>query len=230
MLSYSFTSMASAKDGAQLAGVKAVQPGHPLRGALRIAPALNQPDAETRDIPAPGTVWLDERLTSALGVNVGDEIGLGNSRFRVAAVLTFESDRGANFFSLLPRLMMHADDLPATGLIQVGSRVTYRLHIAGETQAVGSFQKWAQSRLQRGRVAGRHQQRPARGAQRAGAGAEVPAPGGAAGGGAGGGGGGPGGAPLHAAPHGRLRRDALPGRAGSPRSRACTSSSSCCSG
>ena len=150
VLGYSFTSMASAKDGAQLAGVKAVQPGHPLRGALRIAPGLNQPDAETREIPARGTVWLDERLTSALGVSAGDEIGLGNSRFRVAAVLTFESDRGANFFSLLPRLMMHADDLPATGLIQVGSRVTYRLHVAGETQAVNGFQKWAQSRLQRG--------------------------------------------------------------------------------
>ncbi|HWS11374.1 MAG TPA: ABC transporter permease, partial [Rhodocyclaceae bacterium] len=36
--STSFTSMASSESGAQLAGVKVVEPGHPLRGSLRIAP------------------------------------------------------------------------------------------------------------------------------------------------------------------------------------------------
>lgn len=145
--SWSFTSMVSSDSGAQLAGVKAVQPGHPLRGSLQIAPGLNQPGAVTRSIPEPGTVWLDERLCSALAVKPGDEIGLGDSRFRVAAVLTFESDRGTNFFSLLPRLMLNAGDLPATGLIQVGSRVTYRLHVAGEPPQVAAFQRWAQARL-----------------------------------------------------------------------------------
>ena len=44
------------------------------------------------------------RLASALGAKVGDTVGLGASRLRMAAVLSFESDRGANFFSLLPRL------------------------------------------------------------------------------------------------------------------------------
>jgi putative ABC transport system permease protein len=148
--SLSFTSMASSEAGAQLAGVKVVEPGHPLRGGLRIAPGLNQPDQATREIPASGEVWLDERLTSGLGVKPGDEIGLGRSRFRVGAVLTFESDRGANFFSLVPRLMMRADDLPATGLVQVGSRITYRLHVAGEPEAVTAFQAWARPRLGKG--------------------------------------------------------------------------------
>ncbi len=125
-----------------------MQPGHPLRGALRIAPGLEPARRrDAFDIPAPGTVWLDERLCLRPRRQAsGDEIGLGDSRFRVAAVLTFESDRGANFFSLLPRLMMHADDLPATGLIQVGSRVTYRLHIAGEPPAVAAFQQLGASR------------------------------------------------------------------------------------
>ncbi len=148
--SWSFTSMASGAAGAQLAGVKAVQLGHPLRGALRTAPGLNQPDREVRDVPARGEVWLDERLTSGLGAKVGDEIGLGSARLKLSAVLTFESDRGANFFSLLPRLMMHADDLPATGLIQVGSRVVYRLHVAGEPKAVAAFRDWVKPRLERG--------------------------------------------------------------------------------
>ena len=150
VVSTTFTSMASHGESAQLAGVKAVEAGHPLRGAIRIAPGLNQPDAAAPGIPAPGELWLDERLASALGAKVGDRIGLGASTFRMAAVLSFESDRGANFFSLLPRLIVNAADLPATGLIQPGSRVVERLHVAGEAGAVAAFDAWARPRLKRG--------------------------------------------------------------------------------
>ncbi len=114
------------------------------------APALNVPDAEARDTPRRGTVWLDERLTAALGAKVGDVVQLGSARLAVSAVLTLEPDRGVNFFNIAPRLMMHADDLPATQLIQVGSRVTWRLHLAGEAKAVAAYQKWAEKRLGRG--------------------------------------------------------------------------------
>jgi putative ABC transport system permease protein len=146
----SFTSMASSADDAQLVGVKAVSEGYPLRGTLRTAPALNAPDAVTHEVPAAGTVWLDERATSALGVHTGDMVGVGSLRLRVAAVLTFESDRGANFFSIVPRLMLNAADLSASGLIQEGSRISYRLHLAGEDAAVRGFASWLRPQLARG--------------------------------------------------------------------------------
>jgi len=149
-VSVTFTSMASVGEGAQLAGVKVVEDGHPLRGVIRTAPGLNQPDAPAPGIPAPGELWLDERLASALGAKVGDSVGLGAMRLRMAAVLTFESDRGANFFSLLPRLIMNVADLSASGLVQPGSRVFYRLHVAGEVRDVAGFDAWVRPRLQRG--------------------------------------------------------------------------------
>ena len=148
--SASFTSMATLGEAAQLAGVKVVEDGHPLRGSIRIAPGLNQPDAPAPGIPARGELWLDERLASALGARVGDVVGLGASRFRMAAVLSFESDRGANFFSLLPRLVINAADLPATRLIQPGSRAFHRLHVAGDPAEVARFEAWTKGRLQRG--------------------------------------------------------------------------------
>ncbi len=150
VVSASFTSMATLGEGAQLAGVKVVEDGHPLRGSIRIAPGLNQPDVPAPGIPARGELWLDERLASALGAKVGDVVGLGASRLRMAAVLSFESDRGANFFSLLPRLIINAADLPATQLIQPGSRAFYRLHVAGDPAEVAGFERWAKGRLQRG--------------------------------------------------------------------------------
>ena len=148
--SISFPSMVSAAQGSHLAEVKAVAAGYPLRGRLRIAAALHGVDAETQSIPAPGTVWLDERLCSALAVGPGQELLLGKLRVRVAAVLTLEPDRGVNLFSLAPRLLMNSDDLAATALIQPGSRVTYRLHLAGDSASVEDFKTWAQPQLQRG--------------------------------------------------------------------------------
>lgn len=148
--SVSFPSMTAANGSNHLADIKAVEPGYPLRGTLRTARALNQPDAETRETPARGTVWLDERLAAALEAKFGDVVRLGNASLAVSAVLTLEPDRGVNFFNIAPRLMMHADDLPATQLIQVGSRITYRLHLAGDAKAVAAYQSWAEKRLGRG--------------------------------------------------------------------------------
>src|SRR5690606_17976168 len=147
-----FPSMASTAEAAQLTGVKVVAEDYPLRGAVRIAPGPNRPDEVAGRAPAPGEVWLDERLFAELGVAADDRIGLGEVEFRVGAMLTFESDRGANFFSLLPRAMFNAADLPATGLLGPGSRATWRLHVAGSQEAVADFERWARARLERGQV------------------------------------------------------------------------------
>lgn len=148
--SATFPSMVSAAGGAQLAEIKAVSAGYPLRGALRVAPGLNLADAETRAVPAPGTAWPDERLASVLNVPAGEELRVGSLAVAPAAVLTLDPDRGINFFTLAPRLMMNLADLPATGLIQPGSRISYRLHLAGEDGAVAGYRRWAEGQLGRG--------------------------------------------------------------------------------
>ena len=66
--------MVGAGDGAQLAALKAVEPGYPLRGALRVASAPFEPDAATRDIPPEGAVWVDGQLLSLLNLKVGDTL------------------------------------------------------------------------------------------------------------------------------------------------------------
>ncbi len=145
-----FISMARGDAGSQLAGVKAVTYNYPLRGRLRIAAAPNAPDAPAATGPERGSVWLDERLVNALGAPVGARLKLGNAEFTVAAVITLEPERGANFFNIAPRLMMHAADVPATGLVQTGSRVWFYLYAAGEPPAVAAFEAWARARLERG--------------------------------------------------------------------------------
>ena len=146
-----FISMAIAGDKSQLAGVKAVSGAYPLRGHLRLAPQPGAPDADAPPgPPPPGKVWMEERLVSALGAPVGSRLRLGKRELEIAAVLTLEPERGANFFNLAPRLIMNAADLPSTGLIQVGSRVTYYLYAAGAPEKIRGLERRLRSQLGRG--------------------------------------------------------------------------------
>jgi putative ABC transport system permease protein len=135
-----FISMALRGEKNQLAGVKAVTENYPLRGRLRKAPSLGAPDAVAERGPAPGTVWIEERMVTALDAPVGSSIRLGKSELRVAAILTLEPERTANFFNIAPRVLMNLADVPATGLIQTGSRVSYYLYAAGTAEQVAALQ------------------------------------------------------------------------------------------
>lgn len=146
----SFSSMALGAAGVELVGVKAVAPGYPLRGALRIAPERGQPDRVAPGVPAPGEVWVDEGVLASLGLAVGDRLGLGELRLRIGAIVTHESDRGANFFAVLPRVLINAADLPGTGLIQEGSRASWLLQVAGEAAQVAGLRAWLKGLLGRG--------------------------------------------------------------------------------
>ncbi|MFO1204845.1 MAG: FtsX-like permease family protein [Burkholderiales bacterium] len=142
-----FPSMVLAGDANLLAEIKAVGAGYPLRGELRIGATALDPGVDTREPPAAGTVWVDDRLLARLGVGKGDEVALGERRFRIAGVIVQEPEAAVGFLSLGPRLIMNAGDLPATGLIQPGSRVSYRLLVAGDAGAIAAFRDFARSSI-----------------------------------------------------------------------------------
>lgn len=152
----SFPSMATTGSGAQedtrLAAIKAVASGYPLRGAVTLEAGGRRFDAS--GIPAPGTVWVDPSLMQARGLREGDALMLGERRFTIAATIIQEKDRGAGFMNFAPRVMLSLDDLPATGLVQNGSRITYRLQVAGSASAIADYQRWLQQRIEADHVRG----------------------------------------------------------------------------
>jgi putative ABC transport system permease protein len=154
-----FVSMVSSPSGAQLSAIKAVGPGYPLRGRLRIATAAAE--VEVAQGPSRGSVWVDPRFVSLAGTRLGERLDLGEARLPVAAILTHEPDRGMSFLNLAPRVMMHLEDVPATGLVQPGSRIRYELFVAGEAGAVRAYRAWIEDRLGRGQqVQGLEDARP----------------------------------------------------------------------
>jgi putative ABC transport system permease protein len=141
-----FPSMTLREGRSQLSEIKAVAPGYPLKGRLSIDDGVRSLPKPSDSIPLTGTVWVDERLLARLQMRVGDSLALGMRRFRVAARLTEEPETTAGFLNLGPRLVMNLADLPSTGLIQVGSRVTYRLALTGTSEVIREFRAFAQAR------------------------------------------------------------------------------------
>jgi putative ABC transport system permease protein len=161
-----FPSMAQAGEGeqsvAQLASVKAVSPGYPLRGQLKVAASLEQADAgrgvKTDATPAPGTAWVDANVLTGLKTTVGSRIKLGDKYFTIDRVIAAEPDRGPSFANLAPRVMLPLADLAATGLVDNGARVTYRMQVAAPSNndlaAVNQYEQWLKARIAAERVRG----------------------------------------------------------------------------
>lgn len=119
-----------------LAAINAVTAGYPLRGHLKTAERLLAEARVVDEVPAPGEAWASPRLLARLGADTGAEIEVGNARLRLTRVLDFRPDEGWSFVDLAPTLLLNEADLDATGLIQPGSRVSYRLLLAGARQDV----------------------------------------------------------------------------------------------
>ena len=136
-----FPSMASVGTQSKLASLKAVSPQYPLRGALQVDSSASKKTVAT--VPVQGTVWVDPAMLASLRAQVGDSITLGSRQFLITGVITRELDRGAGFMNFAPRVMMSLGDLPSTGLLGLGSRVTYRLMLAGADSDIQAYSTWA---------------------------------------------------------------------------------------
>src|SRR5690349_7885863 len=145
-----FPSMVAANGGVSLAEIKAVTDGFPLRGRIRVTQVVGSPDREIVGGPAAGTVWIAVALAGRLGLKVGDTLNVGRARLEVAQIITREPDSVLDYFGIAPRVLMNDADVAATGLVQVGSRITYRLLVSGESEAVRKFHGEALVRPARG--------------------------------------------------------------------------------
>jgi putative ABC transport system permease protein len=120
----------------QLANVKAVTSGYPLRGALSLSGEPYGPPRAAAGIPAAGQVWVDPRLWTALDLHPGEALQVGSTVLHVTALIADEPGRGGAFAEFAPELLMNAQDLPATQLVGPGSRVEYTLQLGGEPAAL----------------------------------------------------------------------------------------------
>lgn len=142
-----FSSVIATDQHMQLSSIKAADGAYPLRGQLRSAAepyGTEQPGGG----PAPGEVWAEARLLAALELSVGDTLEVGALPLRLSRVLTYEPDRAGDFYSLTPHVLINLQDLPATEVVQPGSRVRYRELWKGQGGALERYRAAVGPQLQ----------------------------------------------------------------------------------
>ena len=135
-----FSSVIATDNGIQLSSIKAADDTYPLRGELKSAPAPFATETVGGG-PQPGEAWVEARLLTALDLKIGDSIDVGMKTLKLTRVLTYEPDRAGNFYSLTPRVLINLNDLAATGVVQPGSRVSYRELWRGNAQALETYRQ-----------------------------------------------------------------------------------------
>jgi len=146
-----FASIVFFGDELHLASIKAVQSNYPLRGEIKrsTTPFTRDPSLieSVNYGPSKGEVWVDARLLPLLSIQLGDVIELGDISLKVSQILVEEPD-GSSYSFLGARVLMNYADIPASGIIQPGSRVTYRyLMAANDQRTFADYRAWLEPQL-----------------------------------------------------------------------------------
>ncbi|KRJ73904.1 ABC transporter permease [Acinetobacter pittii] len=128
-----FSSMAHTQDQFVMVNVKTIEPLFPLRGQLEIEPSAKAIQS--------GEVWLSQRAADLLKVKLGDTVTIADGTFRFSGVIVRDSNQELGFSGFSPSVIIHQADIAKTHAIQIGSRIDYRLLMAGSPEQVQSFSK-----------------------------------------------------------------------------------------
>ncbi len=146
----SMLSVVFSGDASELSNLDAVSDGYPLRGTVQVADEPFAAGAPAPGIPGRGEVWPSSKLLATLGGKIGSQLSIGASTFKVTRVLISRPDQDASFTELAPTILINIADLPATQLIQPGSRVSYRGLFAGDRARIRDFGDWLAEHRHRG--------------------------------------------------------------------------------
>jgi len=130
----------------QTVQLKAVDVDYPLQGELHssLQPSGSDTIASKRG-PAPGEIWVDTRLFSSLGLQIGDSLTVGQVKLRVSRILQHEPDRLMQGHSMQMRALLHRQHLAQ--LQRTGDRILHRYLVAASKAQIADIINWQQQSL-----------------------------------------------------------------------------------
>lgn len=113
-------------DQSRFVQVRALEPGFPFYGKLETQPA----DLGFRGVDAGGRALVESALLGQFGLEVGDELILGEQSFTIAAALERVAGESELTGFFAPRVYIDFEEAKATGLLQFGSVVDYKYYMS----------------------------------------------------------------------------------------------------
>jgi len=102
-----FPSMISNSDSSLLTEIKAVTEGYPLRGYVHLLSEKPEKLVSAsaiqlaRQIPQPGTIWVDEKVKMQLNLKKGDGVDVGATQMIVTEFIEREPDHSVGFINII---------------------------------------------------------------------------------------------------------------------------------
>ena len=130
--------------------LKAVEPPYPLYGTLTL-----ESGTYSHQLLRDAGALVRPELLAQLNLKVGDSIYIGSKPFQVRGVIKDEPGRSVGAFSIGPRVLIDYADVPGTGLLSFGSRVSRQMALlltrAGTVRAELNLQASFANEFVRGR-------------------------------------------------------------------------------
>ena len=127
-----FSTMAYTDEQFVMVNVKAIDQAFPLRGELQLQPAKTKIQS--------GEIWLSPRAMDLLKVKLGDQLNIADAAFKVTAKIEQDSNQELGFSGFSPTVIISQADVARTNAIQVGSRIEYRLLMAGSPDSTQEYE------------------------------------------------------------------------------------------
>ena len=118
MLSYNSQSQLKRR----IVELKAVDNNYPLIGKVLISPN-QEVKLSSGTKKNDKKILIDKSLEDQLGIDVGDFVYLGKSKFKINGIIEKEPDRMFSFATFGPRVLLSTQDLNETGLLKAGSLI-----------------------------------------------------------------------------------------------------------
>ncbi len=142
-----FPSVLFAGDKSRMCNIVAVDATYPLRGILRVRDVDGR--EHSANAPPSGSVFVEHEVLTALGLQAGGGLALGDQTLRIAGEILSQPD-GGQMFALAPRVLIGLPDAQSSGLLGPGSRVRHKLMLAGAADALARFRDWVKPLLPAG--------------------------------------------------------------------------------
>ncbi len=130
---WSYPTVATAHQQMQLINLQAVSASFPLWG--------DEPQLQKN------TIVIEQRLFPLLALKLNDDVTIGAAQFKVTRVLKTENALADANWLIAPRAMILLEDVAKTKTVIPGSRVAYRLLLAGDRPALRDYVKWIKPQL-----------------------------------------------------------------------------------
>ncbi|MBK26407.1 MAG: hypothetical protein CME70_20575 [Halobacteriovorax sp.] len=114
--------MASHKKATRLVWFSGLEDGFPFYGGLELEGGGKYPQNIKL---GKNEVWIYPELKIQLGLKVGDEIGIGAAKYKVADIISKDHGQTFQMGAMAPKIIVNLKDLNSADLIKKGSSVWY---------------------------------------------------------------------------------------------------------